>query len=147
MRSTEILSELEQGPRGIYSGILGFFSISGAARFSVVIRTIVGLGPGEIGAGVGGNLDENPGNSCCEPSGLSGLAAGVVKNSSCEDERELDEVIEELSIGTGGAIVAQSDPTEVSLSFVICLPCGKCHTMKLFKLFTFFIFLTPICYI
>jgi len=61
LRSTQILHELEQGPRGIYSGCLGFLSLNGSADFAVVIRTIV-----------------------CIPQGTS--------------------------VGTGGAIVDQSDP-------------------------------------
>ena len=38
-RSCEILSEIEQRPRGIYSGVLGYLDVGGAGDFSVVIRT------------------------------------------------------------------------------------------------------------
>lgn len=38
-RSCEILRDLEQRPRGIYSGVLGYLDIGGAGDFSVVIRT------------------------------------------------------------------------------------------------------------
>lgn len=41
LRSTEILERLEGGPRGIYSGCLGFISLSGSSDMSVVIRTAV----------------------------------------------------------------------------------------------------------
>jgi para-aminobenzoate synthetase len=52
-RSLEILERLEGGPRGIYSGALGWFSLSGAAELSIVIRTIV-VAPGGTTFGVGG---------------------------------------------------------------------------------------------
>ncbi|KAF2672045.1 para-aminobenzoate synthase [Microthyrium microscopicum] len=38
-RSCEILSMLEDGPRGIYSGVLGYLDVGGGGDFSVVIRT------------------------------------------------------------------------------------------------------------
>lgn len=54
-RSMEIIDRLEAGPRGIYSGSIGFFGLNGSADLSIVIRTIV-VTPDEITVGVGGAI-------------------------------------------------------------------------------------------
>jgi para-aminobenzoate synthetase len=43
-RSCQILSDIEQRPRGVYSGVLGYMDVGGAGDFSVVIRTAVRAG-------------------------------------------------------------------------------------------------------
>jgi para-aminobenzoate synthetase/4-amino-4-deoxychorismate lyase len=61
VRTMEIIRELEPGPRGIYTGAIGFFSPRGEAIFNVAIRTIVlDSGLGEMGIGSGIVYDSSP---------------------------------------------------------------------------------------
>ncbi|KAJ9083126.1 para-aminobenzoate synthase, (PABA) [Entomophthora muscae] len=57
-RTVQILEELESQPRGLYSGVAGYFSLSGTVDFSVVIRSMVFSGDGlqDLSVGAGGAI-------------------------------------------------------------------------------------------
>ena len=63
-RTMEIIQELEGGPRGVYTGAIGFFSPAREAVFSVPIRTVV--------------LENNRGSM--------GVGSGIVIDSQAEEE-------------------------------------------------------------
>jgi para-aminobenzoate synthetase / 4-amino-4-deoxychorismate lyase len=61
IRTMEIIRELEESPRGVYTGAIGYFSPSGSATFNVPIRTIrLADGKGEMGIGSGIVHDSDP---------------------------------------------------------------------------------------
>ena len=68
-RTMEIIAELEEAPRGVYTGCIGFISPGPEAVFSVAIRTVVidtETGEAEMGIGSGVTFDSNPGDEYAE---------------------------------------------------------------------------------
>ena len=61
IRTMEIIREMEQEPRGIYTGAIGFIAPNGQSTFNVAIRTLV-LKENEASMGVGGGIvaDSDP---------------------------------------------------------------------------------------
>lgn len=61
IRAMEIIRELEAGPRGVYTGAVGFIAPGGDAVFNIPIRTLtINNGTGEMGVGSGIVYDSDP---------------------------------------------------------------------------------------
>ncbi len=61
IRTMQIIDELEKGPRGVYTGAIGYFGPDGSAIFNVPIRTVRLVdGHGEMGIGAGITYDSDP---------------------------------------------------------------------------------------
>jgi anthranilate/para-aminobenzoate synthase component I len=61
IRAMEIIQDLEAGPRGIYSGCIGYLGAEGSAEFAMTIRSIVFKdGVATIGVGGGITIDSDP---------------------------------------------------------------------------------------
>jgi aminodeoxychorismate synthase component I len=61
LKAVELIEKLEQGERGIYSGVFGYLGDNGTANFGMVIRSLVFNGD-KITLGVGGGItiDSDP---------------------------------------------------------------------------------------
>jgi para-aminobenzoate synthetase/4-amino-4-deoxychorismate lyase len=67
LRTMEIIQELEQEPRGVYTGAIGYFSPVREAVFNVPIRTVVlENGHGTMGVGSGIVIDSLADDEFCE---------------------------------------------------------------------------------
>ena len=72
IRAMQIIRELELGPRGVYSGAIGYVGVDGSAEFGMVIRTLV-FKAGFAKLGVGGGWPQGHRTGGEDPAG-----AGVV---------------------------------------------------------------------
>jgi len=73
----DILDQLESGPRGIYSGAIGYFSMNAATDLAVVIRTLVVNPDADVGRG-------GPGGRTLS----LGVGGAITADSVADDEYE-----------------------------------------------------------
>jgi anthranilate synthase component 1 len=60
LRAMEIIDKLEEEPRGLYGGGIGYFSVDGSADFAIAIRSILlqdGVATVQAGAGIVADSD------------------------------------------------------------------------------------------
>jgi anthranilate synthase component 1 len=60
LRAMEIIDNLEEEPRGLYGGGIGYFSVDGSADFAIAIRSILlqdGVATVQAGAGIVADSD------------------------------------------------------------------------------------------
>ncbi|HIW90212.1 MAG TPA: aminodeoxychorismate synthase component I [Candidatus Corynebacterium avicola] len=86
-RTMRLLEELEDGPRGVYSGAIGYFSLDGAVDLSVVIRTLVA----ETGADTSAETSAGAGGTGDAPRFTYGVGGAVVIQS--DPDAEYDETV------------------------------------------------------
>ena len=55
LRTMEILNQLEKSARGVYTGAIGYLSLTGTACFNIAIRTLE-IGPTTFRMGTGGAI-------------------------------------------------------------------------------------------
>lgn len=61
IRAMELIRDFENGPRGVYSGCVGYLAGDGSAEFAMVIRSIAfEAGKATIGVGGGITIDSDP---------------------------------------------------------------------------------------
>jgi para-aminobenzoate synthetase len=106
-RSCEILRDIEQRPRGIYSGILGYMDVGGGGDFSVVIRTAV-RDPDRSGKSISASsaaaAETSTGSSRYSTPQASSPASSTEGVDAVQSERT-----ETWRIGAGGAVTIQSN--------------------------------------
>jgi para-aminobenzoate synthetase len=114
-RSVEILRELEEAPRGIYSGVLGYWDVGGGGDWSVVIRSCFKYDRYSYRTrSNGGSSDSSNGSTQNDTDGGDPLdengSDDTSTSTSTSPSASPVENVEEWTIGAGGAITALSDP-------------------------------------
>jgi para-aminobenzoate synthetase len=104
-RSCEILRDIEQRPRGIYSGILGYMDVGGGGDFSVVIRTAVrDPDTSSTSASSAATAERSNGSSRYSTPQASSPASSTEGVDGVQSART-----ETWRIGAGGAVTIQSN--------------------------------------
>ncbi|HRP94702.1 MAG TPA: aminodeoxychorismate synthase component I [Rhodocyclaceae bacterium] len=96
IRAMEVIHALEQAPRGLYCGALGWIAPSGDFRFSVPIRTLVAGRDGRVRIGIGSGIvaDSDPADEWAESllkaRFVTGLqpSFGLIETLRCEGQSD-----------------------------------------------------------
>jgi len=112
-RSCELLRDIEQRPRGIYSGVLGYMDVGGAGDFSVVIRTALrDATAADRSARMNRTVDNSGDSTPHSQVGYTPSNPSPRCSSPSASVREGDfashESTETWRIGAGGAVTIQS---------------------------------------
>jgi anthranilate synthase component 1 len=82
----EIIRALEDGPRGVYGGGVGYWSWSGDADFAIVIRTATAVdGQVTVRAGAGVVADSDPAAEFAETDQKMGAVLSALRAATAED--------------------------------------------------------------
>ncbi|WP_051386429.1 aminodeoxychorismate synthase component I [Actinokineospora inagensis] len=95
LRTMEIIDRLETGPRGVYSGAIGFLACNGTADLNIVIRTgVLRDGQWQVGAGGAIVLDSDPADEFAEMELKAGawLGAQTLVNAGETDGSDTEAV-------------------------------------------------------
>jgi anthranilate synthase, component I (EC 4.1.3.27) len=86
LRAMEIIRALEDGPRGVYGGGVGYWSWSGDADFAIVIRTATAVdGQVTVRAGAGVVADSDPAAEFAETDQKMGAVLSALRAATAED--------------------------------------------------------------
>ncbi|RYP64704.1 hypothetical protein DL771_008661 [Monosporascus sp. 5C6A] len=108
-RSCEILRGIEQRPRGVYSGVLGYLDVGGSGDFSVVIRTAVRGSGGNSISNDNGAQATNGNYANGHISGRrNGYANGHLNGHVDGHSNGQPKQSETWRVGAGGAVTIQS---------------------------------------
>lgn len=96
LRSCQLLQSFEDGPRGIYSGVLGYLDVGGGGDFSVIIRSAVRWDPLEAN-GESDVPTEGPATGKREPGNEEWtIGAGGAVTSMSSEEGEWEEMVAKM---------------------------------------------------
>ncbi|KAI0830565.1 para-aminobenzoic acid synthetase [Trametes gibbosa] len=112
-RSVEILRDLEDAERGIYSGVLGYADVGGGGDWAVIIRSCFKHDNSSAVQLEGGVLDDTGSST---PDSVTGSfdelseRLRALHDAGRQESTPADTLYDEWTLGAGGAITALSDP-------------------------------------
>lgn len=110
-RSVQILQTLEDDERSIYSGVAGYWCVSGAGDWSVIIRSLFRFEDNADDITPRGETNGHSSSESEVSSGRTDVDSDVASREKDNfSENEFATGYDEWTVGAGGAITALSDP-------------------------------------